>query len=751
MRTFSETATRWSLTLLATLLPLFVIPGAATTTPQSKMLLSSVLVAIAAVFWTISFFYRGTLLPRNMLVLASVLLPITYALSSLIAGWPSSSILSGLGEQDTLAAMCIWFASLVIAASVFSETRSRVFFLRAALLGGFVMALFQAARLFFPEALSFGPLTSQISTVAGSWHDLGIVLGLFAIIGAVFYRSESSALWRYAALLVASLSFLFLIVINMSDIWYVLAGVLALITAYMWFTATISYTEKFMLPGLCIAALLLGYFGTFVHENLPSKMQVVAVEVRPSWSGTFSIGKQALEESRTLFFGSGPNTFVRNWALHKPASVNATQFWGFDFSAGVGVVPTAFVTLGLFGLIAWLLISLTFFFSLWRRFRQLEPLSSESTMQFAIAGAVLYLLVFHITYAPGIAISALLFLFLGLFAAARSGVGQLKEAPLVSETGERAQGIYEKVVVCIFAVIAVSACGISLQALASDIQLNQSIQAYAKTGDIAASRKKIERSLSIWPSNDRAHRAAVELGILQLQALAASQDAAEQQRLESTLSETIGHGLAAVEIDKNDYQNWLTLAILYQQLAGAGISGAYEQAKNAFAKAQEENPTNPLLAFRLAQLEAVEGNREVALKNLNDAVTMKPDFAAAYFLASQLFAQGSQLQEAIQSAATAAQLVPDDPLAWYNLGTMLYAAGRYPESASAFAQAVSLNNDYSNALFMQALALNQSGDGEHALSLLMRVAELNPSDGTIPVIIQNLKDGKEPLSGLSGA
>ena len=96
---------------------------------------------------------------------------------------------------------------------------------------------------------------------------------------------------------------------------------------------------------------------------------------------------------------------------------------------------------------------------------------------------------------------------------------------------------------------------------------------------------------------------------------------------------------------------------------------------------------------------------------------------------------------------TAAQLVPDDPLGWYNAGVILYAAKSYNDAAIAFNQAVSLKSDYANALFMLGLALHQLKDDKDAMRAFERVRELNPNDTTIAGAIANLSQGKDPLTG----
>jgi tetratricopeptide (TPR) repeat protein len=352
-------------------------------------------------------------------------------------------------------------------------------------------------------------------------------------------------------------------------------------------------------------------------------------------------------------------------------------------------------------------------------------------------------------YAPGLAVSTLLFVLLGVFVALPIHERAREfTLPFSFETVGRFLAMTGAGVVALLFLLASTT---SLSALTSDVLVNRSILLFSQNGNVAESSALVQRALGVWSSNDRAHRAGVELGILELARLAQSAptDTEAQAALQAALSDTIEHGLAAVSIDGSDYQNWLTLAQLYQQLAGVGIEGAYEQAQAAYMSAKEENPTNPLPLFRLGQLEVARGNRAEALTHLDAALALKPDFAPAHFLRSQLLAQDQRIEEAVQSAAAAVQLVPEDPLGWYNLGVVLYIGGSFSEAGTAFAQAVTLQADYSNALFMLALSFHKVGQPEQAIAALTRVLELNPNDTSVPAMIANLEAGKDPFDGQS--
>jgi len=223
-----------------------------------------------------------------------------------------------------------------------------------------------------------------------------------------------------------------------------------------------------------------------------------------------------------------------------------------------------------------------------------------------------------------------------------------------------------------------------------------------------------------------------------------AQDEAARARLQATLEETIQNGLAAVAINGNDYQNWLELAGLYQQLAGVKVESAYENARSAYQRARMENPSSPLPLFQLAQLELLEGNTDAALKNLAAAVQLKPNFAAAYYAASQIYASGNELENALAAATLATQYAPQDPLAWYNAGAIAYAAKDYPRAIAALEQALTLQSNYANAAYVLGLAYYDAGRTADSLKMFEALGALDPGQQIVQDAITNLRAGKSP-------
>lgn len=748
------------LIVLAALFPLFVIPLPYVAIPQGKVLFLSVMFVLTVLVWGFARLTEGVVhIPRSSLVYVSLLLPVAYVISTIVAGWSGAALVGTGIEQDTLFAVALMSALFLLTAFAFyGNFAGTKLLIQGFIIGLVALFALSSAYIFAPEWLSFGgALAGDTANLFGSWHDLGILAGLSLFLSlAIMFSGFFTAWKRVVPLALFLLSAFLLLVIHFADIFWGVA-IIAALAALAVIRASVSAEGRSFTGALkrasvwiTLAALmgLLGAFGTKVWDKLPAPIQITQTEVRPSWQGTFDIAKQSLQAPLELVFGAGPNSFIREWGLHKPASVNATPFWDSDFNAGVGIIPTSIFTSGAIGLLAWAALLLVLLGLFFRFFRESRPLNLTRSMFGVTLLAVAYLVAYHMIYTPGSALTAGTFLCLGLLAV--FSAGDASPRPFVLSTMRVFDGIRLFLFVIIVAAL-IAAAGFLGREVVSNIFVNQSAYVFRGTGDANAASALLARAFLVSPNNDRAHRAAAELGIVQLGKLLQETDpenAEQTAALQAKLQETIQHGLAAVSIDDANYQNWLLLAQIYGSLAGVNIEGAYEQAKAAYEKAYEAHPTNPVPKLRLAQLAAAKGDLASARASLKEAIALKQDFAAAQYLLSQVEASDNKLDEAVQAAAAAAQLVPEDPLGWFNLGYILYAHKSYNDAAAALQEALRLSPDYSNALFYFGLSLNEIDMKDDAARVFDRLAELNPEETWLTQVAANIRAGKAPMEGI---
>lgn len=749
---------RMILVVLFTILPFFFFPVAWLTSLQSKILVAAALLGITAILWGIARVMEGGgRLPWNMLFASAAFLPVAYALSTIVNGFSSVSLVGSGVDPDTLAIICLEFSALTLTALVLGGVeRNTTGAIRGLFAGILALEIIHVIHVFMPSLSLGGVLAGETGNAMGTWHEFTMFIGFALVSSLALARSSvSNGLWKWVVLAVGVIAVPILIVSNFADVWIAVTVASLILVAVRWHHGrsriSVSYVRsEWAALAAAVLAIICIVFGATIVSKLPEKISVVQVEVRPSWRGTFQIGEQSLSNMKSLIFGVGPNTFTREWGLHKPIEVNQTPFWNADFNVGVAPIPTAFISLGIIGVIAWfgfIIAVLWTAIGLWLR-RKDQVLSSR---MLAVSIGAVYMLAFHLSSVPGTSLGLMMFLVTGLLLAIVMQSNHHERS--FSITGGNWKAALKTAGAGLVVLVAVIATLGVFRAVLADAMINRAIASYNATQDLQKSSDLIALSLKIQPSNDRAHRSAVELGLLKLQQIINAkdpdQDAAKAQ-LQSTLEETIKHGLSAIEIDDSDYQNWLQLAALYSQLAGAQITGAYDNARAAYVRAQQENPTSPLPLMNLGQLDALQGNFDAALENLGKAVQLKPDLASAYYLASQIYVAKSDANNALLAAAQAARYAPNDPLAWYNAGAIAYAAGDYQDASIAMQQALALQSQYANAMYVLGLSLYQLKDTSNALIVFEALNQLDPNQPVVVQIITNLKAGKPidtPLPG----
>ena len=747
---------QWSMVLLISLLPIFFIPIAWITTAQAKVSLIVLLLLVAAVSWVTARFIEGSVrVPKSSILAAGLLIPFAYAVSVAFSGVEQVSLVGNGIEQDTLAFACILYAILTLSALIFSEAHGGVKILRGLFLGGLALLVLEVVHFAFPTLSLGGVIASQTGNAFGNWHEFAIILGFFVVLSLAIRATDAAAgVWRYLLYVVCAVSLGFLVIANFFDVWAAVGGAAAAaLFVEVWALRVrggrlaFSWRQNGAWVGVIAIALFSMLFGTYIVNVLPARVRVASVEVRPSWQGTMDIGGSALTQPAALFFGVGPNTFGREWGLYKPAGVNQTVYWNTDFNAGVGSVPTSFVTTGIFGILAWIVFIIALLWSAVRSLARRAHDAPDTLYAAALGLASCYLISFYIFYVPGPALSVLVFLAAGL-CVAFSLKARITGLLYVSLRGSGWQGIAQSVGLAVFVLVAIIASLSVTRVLSAEILLNRSIVAYNETKDTQSALRLIQSALWVNPSNARAHRSAVQLGLIQLQQTIAAdaKDEAARAQLQTTLQETIQHGLDAVAINGNDYQSWLELASLYQQLAGVSVEGAYENARAAYQRARLQNPSSPVPLFQLAQLEILEGKKDEALKDLAAAVQLKSDFAAAYYVASQVYASDKDFKSALSAAALATKYAPQDQLAWYNAGAIAYVSKDYANAIVALEQALTLQPNYADASYVLGLAYYDAGRVADSLKVFEALNTLTPNQQVVQTAIANLRAGKAPIS-----
>ncbi|MBI5405967.1 hypothetical protein HY972_02950 [Candidatus Kaiserbacteria bacterium] len=707
---------------------------------------------------------RGNMIFPPLALVGALWLPtIAYALSTAFSGVSFENSFWGTAfEADTLGFMGAAACLGTLAALVVRRPEHYHSFLRAGAyaLGAVValQALVLVVGQFFPGTVSpaFSP--------TGSFSDLASLLGLgvVAILITLRFLDLAPRTGRALALIGAVALFL-LAVANSSLVWTLVAlsslGLFVeavmrrgaktvdadLDEAVVVDEAPLEAEEgnrSLVMPLVVLAVSLFFLIGGALGGALASSLHVNVLNVRPSWQSTLSVAQKTYSA-----FGSGPSTFGAEWVKYRDASLNSTVFWNADFSSGIGFIPTSFVTTGIVGALAWLVL-LALLIGLGLRtliLRTPEDAFIQYVSIVSFVGAV-YLFAIAVFDLPSALVLVLAFVFAGIFASTtRHAAGGRQWGVIFSRSPRLGFVIVFSLTILLLA--SVVAAYSLVEHYVSRSQLASAVAALS-AGDLDKADEAARSSISFAPSA-AAYQVQASIANERLNRIAASSTLSRneaQQAYQTALSAGVNAALTATNLDPSHYQNWLALGNLYAQAVPLRVSGAYESAKTAYEKARAQSPTNPQIPYILAQLEIANRNVAAAKENLKAAIALKQDYATAIFLLSQLEVQEGNIKDALASALAAAYFTPNDPNVLFQVGILYAAQNDFANAAAALGAAVTANPQFANARYFLSAVYAKQGDLGSALAQMQAIAAMSDENAkAVAAQLSALQAGKNPF------
>ncbi len=752
-------------TLIASLL--IVLPGLPAPTLPTKVFALGLGTILTLALFVLARLTRGNLILPPLALYGALWLPlVAYILSTLFSGAGMADAVFGrtLGS-DTLGFIVVATVLGALAALILRRVDQYASFWKtlAYAFGAIVLAqtLILLVGQFIPERLS--PAFSLL----GSFADLGMLLGLGVVLTLVTLRLAPVSPRRRSWLLgVGALSLLVLAVVNSTLVWTLVAlTALALFVEAVMQRSSASAegdlegtmplagddmdhgegNRPLAVPLIVLAVALFFLFGSTLGNALASKLGVSVLSVRPSWQSTVAVGSQVYSTSPV--FGSGPGTFRTEWLRHRDASLNQTLFWNVDFTSGVGFIPTAMVTTGVLGALAWIAFLALFLFYGIRTliFRASEDPSVRLAAVLSFIGAS-YLFIVAFLDVPSAPLIALAFVLAGVF------ISTLRFAKLGGQWGISFAKSPRVGFVIVFKLTLLLLASIGAAYLLIEQYIAQVDFARASSalnaGDIAGAESALSHSLAFAPSAI-AYTAQARITQVKLQQIAAGgnlNNADTAQEFQAVLSAGINAAITGTRVAPTDYQAWLELGNLYAFVVPIGVEGADANAKTAYEKAAELNPTSPLIPYALAQLSIAKQDTAMAREYLKQAITLKQNYTAAIFLLSQLEVRAGNLKEALAAAEAAAYFTPNDQNVLFQLGLLRAANNDTDGAIVALAKAVGVNAEFANARYFLAAAYAKKGDFPKALAELEALAALSEENAkAVADAMAKLSAGKNPF------
>jgi tetratricopeptide (TPR) repeat protein len=166
----------------------------------------------------------------------------------------------------------------------------------------------------------------------------------------------------------------------------------------------------------------------------------------------------------------------------------------------------------------------------------------------------------------------------------------------------------------------------------------------------------------------------------------------------------------------------LCLALTRQQL------GYWQDSETLFRHALAVTEKNWLAHDNLGATLYKKGQIDEAIRELQEAVRLNPDYADTHNNLGAALEQKGQIDEAIRQYQEALRLKPDYADAHYNLGFTLGRIGQIDEAIRQFQEAIRLKPDHAEAHNNLGIALVMKGQIDEAIPQYQEALRLKPAD-----------------------
>lgn len=780
---------RWGLYALVFLLPLFFLPWTSDALEFTKQMLVVIAAAVLGLAWlgvvalTRTFEYRRT--PVNLIVILYVAV---YALATIFSQNRYLSFLGDYGQEKAGLLTLLAFVVLYFVASNVVKTVQQVrCYSFTFVLGGFFVFLYAILQglgvylvpLAFAKATSFN--TIGTSTAIGMYAVFIVTMASGLLLSSHREKITGSAQSVIMTIINAVTALMGLFIIMVVDFWPV---TIALVVASLLMIVAAFYHAKTLrgIGGVAIPVigLILGVLLFFVSS--PIKLGY-SPEIMPSLGSSWKMTTQTLRER--AIFGSGPGTFIYDYAKFKSPDVNRTGFWDVRFDRSSSRFFTLLATSGLLGGILWALLVVYMFAMSLRRLLKSDETTWHSLIGIFAAWTVVLLSRFLYS-------SVMTLEFIFWMSAAFVMVDVATDMKKLSFEDSPRASLGTSFLLIVGLVGAGLAGYVEWQRVGADL-------AYAKAVTINQNKGKIQDVISAMtaaatasPNNDLylrnlsaalLNKATAEFGAqVNVARQAGEADATYKQRVTdaqqaqaqkggTTAANALNIAKKATDVVPANVANWSLLASTYQALMGI-TQGADTWAVTTYQTAIGLEPSNPALYTELGKVylyqnaqirqalasitddkakAAATKNAGDALNNaidaLQKAISLKGDYAPAHYNLGIAFDRQGKLKDAITRLEAVVRYNPQDVGVGFQLSLLYFRNNQKPAAVKLMESVVRLAPNFANAHWYLGAMYEDRGDYSAALAQVQQVAKTNADN---QVVQQKLIDlaKKKPAAGL---
>ena len=748
------------LIILAALVPIVIFPWTVDPLDINKQTVTVTLVVLATVAWLGSMLVRREMHFRATWLYAPLLAFLLSACVSSLLSLATYTSLVGQASQEytSLLSLFAFSALFIVGLHVFSDRKTQQYLWGSLLLTGAVVALISSLTWF---GFTFDVIPTNF---IGTPDSLVLFLLVMSLLGAGLWLTSDKQdgvlpagvfglVARLATVVTSVCTLAAMLAIDYRILWFIaIVGVSVLFTFALARAREFPHPSRFILPMLFfVVSLLFIFFPSIIRNPFPS-------EIAPTFSTTWSITSQNLEET-SMLFGSGPGTFAIAYGQYQPIALNDTSFWDTRFDRGASHILTLLATYGVVGALGFtIFVLLLGSLSLMRLIREREH--NEWKLTFAPFAAWVMVVVAMVLYSQNFTLAFMFWLLSAVLAAHVAGQSKRFEFSTSPRAGLLAAFGFVVAMVCMLTGLLVT-----ISRYRAEVAFARAVVTDRQNGDLDSILSDLYLAVKVNRLSDIANRNLAN-ALLHKAAEMIEDINSDPEVVRGILSSAVTAATNATYYGPSNVANWQQLGDIYREVAPFISDGdAFEFAATAYGRAVELAPTNPRYhvdlarteLLRASQLETLVENEdeelakqaseayEQALTNaegeLRAAITLKNDYASALFYLAFVQERQGRLADAIRSMELVRTTNPSDVGVSMQLALLYLRQGKNELAKQELERAIGLVPNYANAHWYLASILEQEGDTEGALEALRVVQELNPDNTTVTNRIEQLKQG----------
>lgn len=760
----SDRVSKVSVYLLVFLLPILFLPWTANVLDFNKQALLIVLALVAIFAWMLKVLILGKIeLNLSMVHIPVLTLLLAYIASGIFSSWGSGSFWGWpqITSESTLSVLGLTLLYFLIV-NIFK--RKEVFYLAVTLVvSGSIAMLYGLLQVLgkFILPIEFTKVAS-FNTIGGV-NALAIFAAILLPLIITFLTISKEKKLRIFFIVSVIVAAILLLMINFNVAWWIVIAGSALVIAFGTQRRDIFDNRWIILPMIFLAMALLFSFFNFQIPGAVERPNEVYLTQRAS----FDISWKSLQNSPIV--GSGPGTFIYNFAKAKDISFNESTLWNLKFDWAGSRMLTIMGTMGILGVLGFLaLIGFFTFYGIKFLFTRAngkkegdEDLGQDFylTLGMGIFISFLTASVAYFLYASGLSIDFVYFVLMACFVSILY--------PIKKEIVLKPSSLLTLGVTFSFTIIFILGLGVLIlegQRYVSAVSYLDSIKAMQE-GRGMESINKLETAIRISPKVDLYWREISQVYVQAMNSVGSDPNLSQadaMQKVQLYINSAVNAAKTATEVNPTNVANWSVRGYIYQNLIGV-VGGTKDWSVSAYDEALKLEPINPFFPTQagmsiLAEVRSLPEERKSEKPKLlsdaeakfNQAIELKSDYASAHFqlaLTHQL--KGDQEQMTVE-LETAKSIAPFDVGLAFQLGMIYYQLADFGKAQAELERAVLLSPDYANALYFLGLTYDKQGEKEKAIQVFEVLKVSNPENDVVTVVLQNLKSGKKALAGIDG-